>query len=375
MNMATARIFLAAFIVLSTLSPSFAQTTSCISGLPCDVDLTPNDPKKDKDGPNAPGSPNEPKRGSSDACDSDFMNQIYAKAYMEAERQNVVGAFLIRKPDSVLEYTCFNKMASRAATIAAPIFTETQDWINKEVLIWGEINKTDIDTAKRLTGKVEDLIPTVAAGKAAIPPWQYQVIMNVFMGTDRVDKSIQEVVLKSVGTYLTQNFSHTFIGGTTTMDYPNGGVFEPSIDYDCDMMEKVHHYAKCVNFNSDDHYKDKFFSFQDLASYDPRLLPDPCGGPPPIGPPNIVDGNKTINISKNTGFKYAAFDKDDKIYDDLINGACKPGIKTGITLSYIDKSVETTIVGDVNFGEPEQYNDLVCPNLGCSIEKDSWQCK
>ena len=121
-------------ILLAPLSNTYAQTatnTDCIPGLPCIVDKTPNDPLNPNDGPNITG-PNAAKT-SSDACDADFMNQIYGRAYLEAEREIVMSQIALRKPDSVMEYTCFDQHAGLAGQYAAPLFSSSVNWQSKTV--------------------------------------------------------------------------------------------------------------------------------------------------------------------------------------------------------------------------------------------------
>lgn len=80
-------------------SPSFA---ACIAGLPC-TGYTAGD------GTTAAMS-------TSRACDADFMNQITAKATLEAQREMIVNQVHIAKPDSVLEYSCFDEKAKDLAS-------------------------------------------------------------------------------------------------------------------------------------------------------------------------------------------------------------------------------------------------------------------
>lgn len=79
--------------------PSFAK--DCIPGLPCV-------------GYEA-GDETTAHRSTSRACDADFMNQITAKATLEAQREMMVNQSHIVKPDSVLEYSCFNEQALKSA--------------------------------------------------------------------------------------------------------------------------------------------------------------------------------------------------------------------------------------------------------------------
>lgn len=97
-------LFIAIFCALLFVSaPSYAQ---CIPGLPC-VD---------------PGAEDAPQSGSG-ACDANFMNQIYARAAIETEREITMAGVGIRIPDSVLEYTCFDHHAYKAYEDSKSIFS------------------------------------------------------------------------------------------------------------------------------------------------------------------------------------------------------------------------------------------------------------
>lgn len=112
----------------------------CLPGVPCIVGPTPNSEVISGDGPTAPGMPNQPKAtgggvclptetpAAGCACDADFMNQIYGRAWLESQRDMIKAQVLIRKPDSILEYTCFNQFNDLAVTKAAPLFSETERW-------------------------------------------------------------------------------------------------------------------------------------------------------------------------------------------------------------------------------------------------------
>ncbi len=128
------RIFFIAFSFciawsVQSSAPALAQ---CLPGLPCVVPLTPNNPNSATDGPNRSGAHNVNK-SESEACDADFMNQIHARAFLEASRENILSEVTIRKPDSVLEYTCFDQALQDSATYAGPIFTESTRWQDTSV--------------------------------------------------------------------------------------------------------------------------------------------------------------------------------------------------------------------------------------------------
>ncbi|MDB2682978.1 hypothetical protein N9Z27_01855 [Alphaproteobacteria bacterium] len=340
------------FIVLLLLvTPRMAVAQSgggsddCIPGLPCVVDFTENDPDDPEDGPNADDAPNAPKHSSSDACDADFMNQIYAKSWLEAERSNVTAEILIRKPDSVLEYSCFNQMASIAATKIGPLFTEADDWDDKEVEIDGEINTEDVDQ----------------------PP----IKINTYMEDDRMDKAIEEVVLKSLKKYLENNFDHDFLGGFSQgKKFDTSGIDKISEDgYNCDYMNLVYFDAKCTNMNEDT----AFDTFKEMTGLDRRVWPKECGGDT-----DLEEFEETIKVAENEDFKYVAFDRVSDTYFDRMYDvqSCQDStpVPTGITFEIETFSVNST-TGDVTAGEGQQVEDKVCPKPGCYYDAQSGQCQ
>lgn len=120
---------------LFTATPGYSTSVSsgsCLPGLPCVTALTPDAANVDTDGPNRAGAPNANK-SESEACDADFMNQIYARAFLEASRETMMTSIIIRKPDSVLEYTCYDQAAKKAADYAGPRFSESTRWQNVNV--------------------------------------------------------------------------------------------------------------------------------------------------------------------------------------------------------------------------------------------------
>ena len=112
------------FLGVMTQSLSAHSATTCLPGIPCVTNATPNNPVRPNDGPNRSSAPNAAKSGSA-ACDADFMNQIYARAFLEASRETIIQSTMIRKPDSVLEYTCFDQQVAESAEKAASIFSES----------------------------------------------------------------------------------------------------------------------------------------------------------------------------------------------------------------------------------------------------------
>jgi len=325
----------------------------CIPGLPCNVCLTENQPTpQDQDGPNRSirggggPAPNEPKHDNNKTCDADLMNQIYGKAYLESERHNIMAETILRKPDSVLQYSCFDQVASLTATVGAKFFTESEQWDDEQVLIEGELNREDIDDTR-------------------------EVKINTYMEDDRQDKSIKEVVLKSLKKYIDDNFrnednEHRLLGGASAQTAEPTGEIHTS-GYLCSLMRTIYYEAKCDNFNVDD----PFYSFRSLsvAVNDPREHPKNCrrinGNQKPIDP-------DMIDLAENKNFEYAAFDRITNTYLEDIFGPNKTE-KTCDEVTPIETGVEFTIktfisqgpAGTQKLQSSQDYKDAVCAKPGC----------
>ena len=163
-------------------------------------------------------------------CDPQCYDSLRSRAWLEAQREITQNQNLIFKPDSVLEYTCFDKHMNILAYEAQNMFSETQRW--------GEV-----------------------------------------LPDDSMDNALQNLVGAALGTYIAANFDHTFLGGRSTANYePEGIAGAPGADYVCENMRDVWQESKCMDFaqNPD---TDGFFTFENYASTDDkRTLPNPCAG-------------------------------------------------------------------------------------------------
>lgn len=345
-------LVLSAILLLS--HHALAQAASpCIPGIPCIVNFTGNDPfDEDPPAPNLPPAPNEPKidAGERRSCDADFMNQIYARAFLEAERENMIAGAVIRKPDSILEYTCFDKHLSNVAHIAGPLFTESTVWQNRTI-------PTSLGAISPVPRTPLVPIPTVT--------------VDVFMGDDRLDNSLELLVLESLGSYIDDNFAHEFLGGNAA-GFNNditGDIRPPG--YFCDFMNVVYTLAKCNNFGIDD----PFLTFSELAdaNLDLRLTPQVCN--------NLAFNSGHIALANNDNFQYVNFDKVDFIdepntgtksyFDFVLPDQCQPPISTGLVK--IDRQTDITIMSLI-FGNTEITEEKTCINPGCSYDAEKDEC-
>lgn len=322
---------LAAGLVLA--QPSSA---ACINGVPCITPKTVNDPLNANDGPNITGE--NKAKSENPSCDADFMNQIYAKSFAEAQRENIINQVLVRKPDSILEYTCFDMLAGQAAAHAGPLFSESTEWSNAAISNVGDIN-----------GQVYE-----------------SFIINVNMSPDRLDNSLRNLVSGALNTYIQSNFNHDFLGGVLRNFNSNIDGNVKTSGYSCQFMNNVFFMAKCGNANTD-------VTFDPLSWYvtnDPRLRPEGSACSAGTGISQAV-----LDVAGNKNFAYVNFDAANPTYlDRQGGGACGAPIPTGVASVKAEKTVDRPI-GNVTLGLTTIYQNKICSNPGCYYDPDDDSCK
>ncbi len=164
-------------------------------------------------------------------CDEQYYESLAARAWLEAQREITQNQNIILKPDSVFEYTCFDRLVDELANHASQMLSETSAYGNP-------------------------------------------------LGSNSMDHALQNLVGTSLISYVSANYGYYpgLLGGHTaalgikhTPAAINGGTV-----YSCDIMERVWKAAKCINFITNDD-KDGFYTFQEYStSTDKRHLPTAC---------------------------------------------------------------------------------------------------
>ena len=187
-------------------------------------------------------------------CDGNFMNQIYSKAYMEGSRQILMSEQIIHKPDSVLEYTCFQSYAEHAATIETE-FSYTSRWEDDYEQDRETADETITDTFDVYREDFND--GDTDCGSTGSDSDEC---------VNDLGEAIEYLVIEALETYLDQNFDHTYLGEALSIDYtPGGGT-------NCSEMATVWNIAKCLDFGEDDQFR----TFYSLTTGDPRTIPEEC---------------------------------------------------------------------------------------------------
>jgi len=193
--------FFLACLTVFLLSDSVPVRAQCLPGLPCvEAAYTGADPT---------ANPKYNKAGGDNACDADFMNQIYARSYIEAEREVAVAAQDVVKPDSVLELSCFDAQAKKSFETHNPYFSADTN-------LAGAIGETDFFDAT-------------------------------------LDSAVSD--------YISDNFAHSFLAYSSE-DYSAGAST-------CDYIMAVQTLARCAQVDT---AGPNFYDFETLVSTDPRIV-------------------------------------------------------------------------------------------------------
>jgi len=344
-------IFTAAFLIIP--SHVFAQCTSAIPGLPAGSNIPCNNnipgpvtPVGTYD-PNDAASPNANKN-TSDFCDADFMNQIHARAFLETSREIMTAQLLVPKPDSVLEYSCFDQRVRDIARIAGPdIFSNSNAWVGSAGGVYG----------------------TIANPGAA------DITLGVFMGTGRYETVLNNVVMASLNNFVnTNNFTHTFLGGTQSTADDTIAANIAGAGSTCRHMRNVWQLAKC-----EDVMPPMFFTtFTGIGSSTNIITDDirdvALTGLPACGTNLLVP--ELLQIANNDGGVYA-YKEDIVPYLDYMtttpSGTCADPIRTGLQVT--QEEFNYPVGAPPTLLNRQIFEDHVCPNPGCFYRHSSTSCE
>lgn len=327
--------FYGAFVLVSVIfsPPSYAAGIGCgvggnaaaaadPQGVPCS---SPPSPPQLEDPTTSPNS----NKGLDSACDANFMNQIYAKALLEAGREMIIAEATIIRPDSVLEYSCFDHRAAEVARLAGPIFSE---------LHW-------------------------TAG-----------FIDVFLGRNHLDRSIQSLVLTSLNAYGGQNFPQGFLAGGAAGDDHDFSDTVAGVSGACDYMYNVHYISKCEDFGLNAPFMtfESYFSSPALLVTDPRTQPTTC-------PASSEITHVNVEIAKNKDWSWASFDQVDPFLEKFRasdGSTCENNvpIPTGVVVRQVTYGQD--LAGNPIMGAAQySYPDKVCSNPACYFDQNTAQCQ
>lgn len=210
---------------------------------PGDSDDDPQDPPRPPDIPGEPPVPPTPGTPGGDpdlvitiptltdapfrnGCAIDTWTAMVNQAVIQARREDIVNKRFIVKPDSVLDYGCFDTNLKNAQDKLGPIFSETANWAARPV----------------------NIIPKVVIVKRYHPAG--------------LKNALASVVERAAQSYYNQQFNNPPLAGAT----PVAGAAAAK---NCELMRKVWSAAKCKNFDD----VNVFYKFEDLRNFEPREFP------------------------------------------------------------------------------------------------------
>ena len=291
-------------------------------------------------------------------CDPQYWRQLSARAWLESEREIMQNQNLIFRPDSVLQYVCFDQFMGITAEKGGNIFVHTKYFSTEEII-------------KRDQPEGMDLALTAVVGEAL--------------------SAYQQKQFKNQG----ESKDFVFLGGradkmsTASSDYKLESDAKKHNNYTCQNMSHVWKAAKCANFVDNHHFADTdgFYPFdaikghgsgKDVAGYkddivETRKWPKDmdCSGGSGAGP-SSAGASKDQGAAGTWGDQLRLAENEDnnlykfqeplgKIFKEvgkkLKPGECSTdtqGIKTGVKVMIDGK---------------ESHDDGVCTNPGCTYTK------
>jgi hypothetical protein len=285
-------------------------------------------------------------------CDTEFLDAVDAKGWLEGQRDLTQSENLLSKSDSVLEYTCFQQMLETLAVKAGPQFSESVLWSQVPGLTWLSL-----------------------------------------------DISLEQIVGQELIAYLQANFAHTYRGGRDIPGASQAITRNPGA-YVCGAMKYVWEKSKCAQFMEKEPKSatnanfdiDGFYEFSRYATTDPRRLPiqvASCAAPTEN---YALAGNAAYNIPAggtagvfpNTYYVMPTENPNDAAHyhDDPLTSRLQfilPSESCGTDFTPAGAPIPTGITihqsGTVlNAAVDNDYEEHICGNPGCSYEPASQKC-
>lgn len=237
----------------------------------------------------------------------DIMTAIEAVGQLEAQREITQNQNLLSKPDSVLEYACFEQHVTLSGNQALYLFSEAE--------------------------------------------WFFQ-INDPFIDAYSQDRALYTLVFNALIGYLRNNFWHRYLGDRADLEgLPDSG----SGAFTCYAMGYVWNRAKCQDFATPRHQQDGFYTFDQYAnmSNDPRDLPNPQTCPMWT---EWVSRMETANRLNAPIAGDPTGNREDPLvlYREFFDAdSCGPPIPTGLYAAPFPGA------------EVEGFDEFVCVNPGC----------
>lgn len=285
------------------------------------------------------------------SCDEDFFKVMQAHARMEGQREVETAAKLILRPDSVLEYSCFDVRVRELGTAANIMFSDNvlDPFLFKpEPSVYptpqNEFQPTF--SSSELTSPVEGAENNTSLGQTKIQRGPHPPPNETRLTSAGLDNALSSLIETSLTAYIGSNFGHRFASDLLVL--PPGQLLP------CSGMDVVWKFLKCQDVN-----QNNFFRFEQLALSDPRNLPI-FGACNDSGRSAMWEADLAASVIRPTG-PVLVETMEPHLHLDLFEvNTCAPPIPTG---------VKVFPLGDETTREP--FDDALCITPGCYFDGQS----
>lgn len=247
-------------------------------------------------------------------CMPEVMTAIEARAWLEAEREIIQNQNLIAKPDSILEYSCFEQHLTLSGEFTGRMFTE-REW--------------------------------------------YFLVSDAYIDEYTLDRGLYYTVFEALVSYLAANYWHQYLGDRAPL---------PSLatvpGFSCYAMGYVWNRAKCSNFIEPRNAQDGFYTFAEYSAMtDPRNLPAPDVCPAPTQWSSQINDSQVMSAPITSAAATTGLNDDLVVYPALFDPAdcaATAPIPTGIFVPPLG-------------GEPG-YEEHICVAPGCYYDRTAGAC-
>jgi hypothetical protein len=181
------------------------------------------------------------------SCAADIWTGMVNQAMMQSRREDIMNKRYIVKPDSVLQYSCFNDDMRSIIDDAGPIFSSSRHWENLKVDLLGPNGSKREVTIKIYKKDLEF----------------EEEYLHHYLSPTTLEESLVLVVDSVWTNYRNRQFNHDYLSGTAPTGEAKLGP--------CANMANIWRAAKCKNFDD----TTIFYRFEQLAgsNIDPREFP------------------------------------------------------------------------------------------------------
>ena len=359
-------------------------------------------PTTDEKAPDLPGDLFPYFRGANSAsdmpptCNPQAMDMLEARAWAEAQREMTQNETLISKPDSVLQYNCFDSALDVLAKAAEGKY------------LFSELAKHPYMGTFQFLEKIHMQIELMNGQVAGLldPAGTEGLDMNSVLGMIVLDSLVKNVSLSSVGNfcrryYIDNNFDYNYLGGRSSSNYSMSTKVHDHT-YSCGVMQKVWQVSMCNNamrFSADEFRTLQDYADKEKSNNDYREFPKKCKANGGLGTQDALCNSDQV-AQKSTILAVAGINLGKLTWEGAMEAAFPSAGMQGAhdayrsfierldpdncsTLQPVKLGFKVKLTSDIHSFEhtgwladgPQEYEDAVCVAPGCWYDPSSDTCE